>query len=120
LHTSPVFLAAANAAASLTEATIVKSLRAYATDTFDIQMIVVDKARPRRGRHAYASAGGYKVRRKDWAEVTQRFSTFSPEYWDTRTIYIVRSHWSQSSCFLHVDRAQGEHSASISLDCRNI
>ena len=89
MHTSPVFLAAN--AVSLTEATIVKSLRAHATDTFDIQMIVVDKTRPRRGRHGYASAGGYEVRRKDWAEVIQRFSTFTPEYWDTRTIYIVRS-----------------------------
>ena len=89
MHTSPVFLAAN--AASLTEATIAKSLRAHATDTFDIQMIVIDKTRPRRGRHGYAPAGGYEVRRKDWAEVIQRFPTFSPEYWDTRTIYIVRS-----------------------------
>ena len=86
MHTSPVFPAAN--VVSLTEATIVKSLRAHATDTFDIQMIVADKSRTRRGRYGYA--GGYEVRRKDWAEVTRRFPTFSPEYWDTRTIYIVR------------------------------
>ena len=89
MHTSSVFLAAN--AASLTETVIVKSLRAHATDTFDIQMIVVDKTRPRRGRYSYAPAGGYEVRRKDWVEVTRRFPNFSPEYWDTRTIYIVRS-----------------------------
>ena len=34
-------------------------------------------------------AGGYELRRKDWAEVTQRFPTFSPEYWDSLTVYIV-------------------------------
>lgn len=89
MHTSSVFLAAN--VVSLTEATIVKSLRAHATDTFDIQMIVADTTRTRRGRYGYAPAGGYEVRRKDWAEVTRRFPTFSPEYWDTRTIYIVRS-----------------------------
>ncbi len=87
LHT-PVFLAAN--ADSLTEGSIVKSLRAHATTIFDIQMIIVDKARPRRSRPGYATAGGYTVQRKDWAEVTRRFPTFSPEYWDIRTIYIVR------------------------------
>ena len=89
VHTSPVFLAAN--AASLTEGSIVKSLRAHATDTFDTQMIVLDKSRPRGSRHGYAPAGGYQVRRKDWVEVTRRFPTFSPEYWDIRTIYIVRT-----------------------------
>jgi hypothetical protein len=86
MHSSPVFLAAN--AGSLTEGSIVKSLRTHATDIFDIQMIVLDKTR---SRHGYAPSGGYKVRRKDWAEVTRRFPTFSPEYWDIRTIYIVRS-----------------------------
>jgi hypothetical protein len=89
MHTSPVFLAANSV--SLTEGSIVKSLRAHATDIFDIHMIVLDDTRPRRSRHGYAPAGGYKVRRKDWAEVTRHFPTFSPEYWDIRTIYIVRS-----------------------------
>jgi hypothetical protein len=87
VHTSPVFLATNGV--SLTEGSIVKSLRTHATDIFDIHMIVVDKTRSRRGRHGYAPVGGYKVRRKDWAEVTHRFPTFSPEYWDARTIYIV-------------------------------
>jgi hypothetical protein len=50
-------------------------------------MVVIDKTRIRRA----SNAGGYEVRRKDWAEITQRFPTFSPEYWHTRTIYIVRS-----------------------------
>jgi len=86
LHTSPVFLA--EDAVSLTEAAIVKSLRTHARDIFDIRMIVVDKSRPRRGRHGHTLAGGYEVRRKDWAEVTQRFPTFNPEYWDSLTIYI--------------------------------
>ncbi|KAF8489477.1 hypothetical protein F5888DRAFT_1746467 [Russula emetica] len=86
VHTSPVFLAAN--AVSLTEGSIVKSLRTHATDMFDIHMIVLDKTRPRRSRHGYAPAGGYKVRRKDWAEVTRHFPTFSPEYWNIRTIYI--------------------------------
>ena len=89
MHSSPVFLAAN--AVSLTEGSIVKSLRTHATDIFDIQMIVLDKTRPHRSRHGYAPAGGYKVRRKDWVEVTRCFPTFSPEYWDIRTIYIVRS-----------------------------
>jgi len=87
LHTSSLFLAANSA--SLTEAVIVKSLRAHAKDTFDIRMIVVDKTRSRRGHHGYAPAGGYEVRRKGWAEVTQRFPTFTAEYWDAQTIYIV-------------------------------
>jgi hypothetical protein len=47
-------------------------------------MIIVDKTRPR------TLAGGYEIRRKDWAEVTLRFPSFSPEYWDARTVYIVR------------------------------
>jgi hypothetical protein len=85
LHTSSVFLAANSA--SFTEATIVKSLRAHARDTFDIRMIVVDKTRSR--RHNNTPAGGYEVRRKDWAGATQRFPTFTAEYWDARTIYIV-------------------------------
>jgi hypothetical protein len=89
LHTSSLFLAANSA--SLTEAAIVKSLRAHARDTFDIRMIVVDKMRSRCGHHGYALAGGYEVRRKGWAEVTQRFPTFTAEYWDAQTIYIVRS-----------------------------
>jgi hypothetical protein len=88
LHTSSLFLAANSV--SLTEAAIVKSLRAHARDAFDIRMIVVDKTRSRRGHHGYAPAGGYEVRRKGWAEVTQRFPTFTTEYWDAQTIYIVR------------------------------
>jgi hypothetical protein len=76
---------------SLTEAAIVKSMRAHAKDSFDIRMIVVDKVRSRRGHHGYAPAGGYELRRKDWAEATQRFPAFSPEYWGALTIYIVRA-----------------------------
>ncbi|KAH9959221.1 hypothetical protein BC827DRAFT_1214899 [Russula dissimulans] len=87
VHTSPVFLAAADVV-SLTEAAVVKSLRTHARDIYDIRMIVVDNSRPRRARHGHALAGGYEVRRKDWAEVTQRFPTFNPEYWDSLTIYI--------------------------------
>lgn len=49
-------------------------------------MIIVDKTRPR----FQNLAGGYEIRRKDWAEVTLRFPTFSPEYWEVRTVYIVR------------------------------
>ncbi|KAI9457941.1 hypothetical protein BJY52DRAFT_1120025, partial [Lactarius psammicola] len=64
-----------------TETSVVKCLSTYARDSFDIRMILVDKTRPR-------FAGGYEVRRKDWAEVTHRFPTFSPEYWDARTVYI--------------------------------
>jgi hypothetical protein len=48
-------------------------------------MIIVDKTRPR----SQNLAGGYELRCKDWAEVTHRFPTFSPEYWDARTVYIV-------------------------------
>lgn len=66
-------------------------MRAHAKDTFDIRMIVVDKVRSRRGHHGYALAGGYELRRKDWAEATQRFPAFSPEYWGVLTIYIVRA-----------------------------
>ncbi|KAI0267897.1 hypothetical protein BGY98DRAFT_1022351 [Russula aff. rugulosa BPL654] len=86
VHTSPVFLAANTD--SLTEGSIVRSLRTHATNIFDIQMIVLDKMRPRRSRHGHAPAGGYKIRRKDWAEVTRHFPTFSLEHWDIRTIYI--------------------------------
>lgn len=62
---------------------MVKCLTTHANDFFDIQMIIVDKTRPQ-------FAGGYEIRRKDWAEVTLRFPSFSPEYWDARTVYIVR------------------------------
>ena len=88
MHTSSVFLAANPT--SLTEATIVKSLRAHASNVFDIRMIVVGSTRSLRGRRGYTPAGGYEVRRKDWADVVQRFATFTSEYWDARTIYIVR------------------------------
>ncbi|KAF8261195.1 hypothetical protein EI94DRAFT_1705720 [Lactarius quietus] len=44
-------------------------------------MIIVDKSRQN-------LVGGYEIRRKDWAEVTERFPSFSPEYWDARTVYI--------------------------------
>jgi hypothetical protein len=49
-------------------------------------MIIVDKTRPR----FHNLAGGYEIRRKDWAEVTLRFPSFSPGYWDARTVCIVR------------------------------
>ncbi|KAI0301516.1 hypothetical protein B0F90DRAFT_1628378 [Multifurca ochricompacta] len=78
LHTSPLFLAANTDI--LTEASIVKSLRTHARHIFDVRMIIVDKTQPR--------SGGYELRRKDWVEVTQRFPTFNPEYWDAQTIYI--------------------------------
>ncbi|KAI9447509.1 hypothetical protein H4582DRAFT_2092898 [Lactarius indigo] len=79
---SHIFLAAASSdnddSFEWTEASVVKCL---SRDSFDLRMILVDKSRSR-------FAGGYEVRRKDWAEVTHRFSTFSPEYWDARTVYI--------------------------------
>ncbi|KAI0246534.1 hypothetical protein BJV78DRAFT_1253749 [Lactifluus subvellereus] len=78
LHSLSLFLEDA----TLTEASLVKSLRTHARDSFDVRMIVVDKTR------RASNVGGYEVRRKDWAEITQRFPTFSPEYWDARTIYI--------------------------------
>jgi hypothetical protein len=55
-------------------------------------MIIVDKT-------SQNLAGGYEIRRKDWAEVTHRFPTFSPEYWDARTVYIVRRVSLHSSIF---------------------
>jgi hypothetical protein len=67
-----------------TDVSVVKCLTSHASHFFDIQMIIVDKTRPR------TLAGGYEIRRKDWAEVTLRFPSFSPEYWDARTVYIVR------------------------------
>jgi hypothetical protein len=118
VHTSPVFLAANSD--SLTEGSIVRSLRTHATDIFDIHMIVLDKMRPRRSRHGHAPAGGYKIRRKDWAEVTRRFPTFSPEYWDIRTIYIVRSLLSPSSHLLHFDCALLSSKENIPLEFRSI
>ncbi|KAH9056352.1 hypothetical protein EDB87DRAFT_1237548 [Lactarius vividus] len=79
---SHIFLAAASSdnddAFEWTEASLIKCL---SRDSFDSRMILVDKTRPR-------LAGGYEVRRKDWAEVIHRFPTFSPEYWDARTVYI--------------------------------
>ena len=83
-------------------------------------MIVLDKTRPRRSRHGYAPAGGYKIRRKDWAEVTRRFPTFSPEYWDIRTIYIVRSCLSPSSHLLHFDRVLLSSKENIPPQFRSI
>ncbi|KAH8977536.1 hypothetical protein EDB92DRAFT_2119881, partial [Lactarius akahatsu] len=75
---SHIFLADNEDAFEWTEASVVKCM---SRDFFDLRMILVDKTRPR-------FAGGYEVRRKDWAEVTHRFPTFSPEYWDARTVYI--------------------------------
>ena len=66
------------------DTSVVKCLNTYANDFFDIRMIIVDKTRRQ------TLAGGYEIRRKDWAEVTHRFPSFSPEYWDARTVYIVR------------------------------
>ena len=62
---------------------VVKCLSAHGNDFFDIQMIIVDKTR-------LHFACGYEIRRKDWAEVTFPFPSISPEYWDARTVYIVR------------------------------
>lgn len=47
-------------------------------------MVIVDPMRPR----FHNLASGYEIRRKDWAKVTFRFPSFSPEYWDARTVYI--------------------------------
>ncbi|KAH9035175.1 hypothetical protein EDB83DRAFT_1778384 [Lactarius deliciosus] len=77
-HRSHIFLADNDDAFEWTEASVVKCM---SRDFFDLRMILVDKTRSR-------FAGGYEVRRKDWAEVTHRFPTFSPEYWDARTVYI--------------------------------
>ena len=87
---SHIFLATASGdhddSSEWTEVSVVKALSTHAKDSFDIQMIIVDKTGPR----FQNLAGGYEIRRKDWAEVTLRFPTFSPEYWDARTVYIVR------------------------------
>ncbi|KAI0265883.1 hypothetical protein BC834DRAFT_824367 [Gloeopeniophorella convolvens] len=89
LNNAPVFAAST----SLTETAVIKSLRTHAKDDFDVRMIVVDKARSGR----YAPPGGYEVRRRDWADVTERFSTFSPEYWEARTVYIENIPFSHRS-----------------------
>ena len=89
---SYIFLAAASSdngdTFEWTEISVIKCLSTYANDFFDIRMIIVDKTRR---QHVQALAGGYEIRRKDWAEVTHRFPSFSPEYWDARTVYIVTS-----------------------------
>jgi hypothetical protein len=84
LRRSHIFLADDGDTSEWTEVSVVKCLNTYAKDFFDIRMIIVDKT------HVQTLAGGYEIRRKDWAEVTHRFPSFSPEYWHARTVYIVR------------------------------
>ncbi|KAF8261188.1 hypothetical protein EI94DRAFT_1833435 [Lactarius quietus] len=69
----------------ISEGSVVKYLN---KDVFDIRMITFDRSQSRFPN----IAGGHDIRRKDWAEVTKRFPTFSPEYWDARTVYILREH----------------------------
>ena len=46
-----------------------RCLSTYANDFFDIRMVVVDKT------HVQTLAGGYEIRRKDWAEVPHLFQS---------------------------------------------
>ena len=68
-----------------TEFSVVKALSIQVKDSLDTRVIIVDKTRPL----FQNLTDGYELLRKNWAKVTHRFPSFSPEYWDTRTVYTV-------------------------------
>ncbi|KAI0313132.1 hypothetical protein OF83DRAFT_1175957 [Amylostereum chailletii] len=77
LRTAPPFASAAPAPVA-----VLKSIRAHAPDAYDVRMVVFgDAARTN-------ASGGYEVRRRDWAAVVERFSTFDRAYWQRRTVYM--------------------------------
>lgn len=74
------------------EASIIKSLRTYANDQFDVRMVIAGSAsNSRAARYGKQESGGYEVRRKDWQEVVQRMKdgSFSRSHWQRNTIYMV-------------------------------
>ena len=67
---------------SPSEALVVKSLRQYVPDRYDIRMILATG--PKNG-----PPGGYEIRRRDWESVVSSFSTFSRASWQAKTLYVV-------------------------------
>lgn len=77
--------------AGVSQTPLVKALRQYAPDVFDLQLIVA-APQPWFNRSGAASsstptgAGGYEIRRTDLSP-----STLTKKDWDERTIYVVKN-----------------------------
>ncbi|KAF9819482.1 hypothetical protein IEO21_02090 [Rhodonia placenta] len=71
------------------ETAVVKAIRAHASDSFNLRMIVSASSRPTwQEPWDVENVGGYEIRRKDWKEALQRSRNYSKHEWDDRTIYM--------------------------------
>ncbi|KZV66859.1 hypothetical protein PENSPDRAFT_636475 [Peniophora sp. CONT] len=68
---------------SLSEAVVVKSLRQYAPDGYDIRMILATGVK-------HGPPGGYEIRRRDWDKVVSSFSSYSRNAWQAKALYVER------------------------------
>ena len=74
------------------EAVLVKAIRAFAPDTFDVRMLMSSPSRSVwYGRTApKGDAGGYEIRLRGWKDAIARAGSMTKNKWDDQTIYIVR------------------------------
>ena len=79
LHPSSIFLAAYFHMGGF--GSIHYTCHRYISHPHDYRQDAVSPRAPM-PHHGHAPASGRQVRRKDWAETTQRFPTFTTEYWD--------------------------------------
>ncbi|CAL1700024.1 unnamed protein product [Somion occarium] len=75
----------------LTEATLVKTIRTHAADTFDVRMLMENPSRAGwygKDISHETSKGGFEVRRKDWREVLSCARNRSRRDWEGLTVYV--------------------------------
>lgn len=80
-------------ASSPSETTLVKAIRAHASDIFEVRMLVSSPSRGvwyGRNMSQHAAIGGYEVRLKDWRNILDRAGSWTRQEWEARTIYLVR------------------------------
>jgi hypothetical protein len=78
LESSPILMDA-----SISEANIVKAVRACAPNSYDVRMTIASS----NSRHA----GGYEIRRTDWQSAATSLALADAAYWRARTLYMVSS-----------------------------
>ena len=102
---------------------IVKALRSYASDVVDVRLLVSEPSSS--SWFGNSSAGGYEIRRKDWADNAPGcFGELSKVDWEKQTIYVVWFIFTDChECFLtffyrriyhySIERYQESHASSF-------
>ena len=80
------------------ETVLVRAIREHASDVLEARMNVVQEiddgwqSGSTGNKHSKDTrGGGYEIRRKDYTSALTRIHRLTTRYWDSRTIYVVRS-----------------------------